>query len=460
MTQVHRILKWASLATIGALIVLSIIGAFLGAERAGVMFNSIPLALFWLALAALLITGVIVSPSLLRRGGVLAMHVGVLAILAGGMWGSQAGHNLRARIKKPGKVRKGFMALSPGQRTNGIRAADGRTVLGRLPFEIKLEEFRVERYQPEDPPQLWRQVVHPGVGHDRELIKWEIGAPADVPMAGAKMRVLQFYPSARIVQERRLQVRLGDEMHTFRVTPGAELELSDGRRITVVRIFRNLTLMMDNGEILTVDRPDKGSRPAVEVRVDSPDGASATKHLYAEPTPPEPPRNNGLSMHYVVTRVGEALANSLAAACKLEVTRGTESIVAWVFLEADEPAGALPLTRLFPSIADWRRAGEPAILLVRTEGRVRDWIARLAVLRDGKVVARKDVEVNHPLHYGGYHFYQRAADRDYEQYTVLSVVSDDGMIVVYAGFILLAGGAVWTFYIAPLWRLGRRGQRQ
>ena len=78
---------------------------------------------------------------------------------------------------------------------------------------------------------------------------------------------------------------------------------------------------------------------------------------------------------------------------------------------------------------------------------IKDFISDIDVVRDGKVVASKEIEVNKPLHYGGYHFYQSSYDAENEQYTVLSVVSDTGLYLVYAGYILLLAGVFWHFWL-------------
>ncbi len=79
-----------------------------------------------------------------------------------------------------------------------------------------------------------------------------------------------------------------------------------------------------------------------------------------------------------------------------------------------------------------------------------DYISKLDVVEDGKVVASKDIEVNHPLHYGGYHFYQYECGRnEYGEYSILMVVSDSGVNVVYLGYAMLLVGMFWHF-------LGRR----
>ena len=42
---------------------------------------------------------------------------------------------------------------------------------------------------------------------------------------------------------------------------------------------------------------------------------------------------------------------------------------------------------------------------------VKDYISELEIVKDGQVVAAKNIEVNHPLYYGGYHFYQTSMGR-------------------------------------------------
>jgi len=77
---------------------------------------------------------------------------------------------------------------------------------------------------------------------------------------------------------------------------------------------------------------------------------------------------------------------------------------------------------------------------------VKDYISDLEIVRDGQVVAAKDIEVNHPLHYGGYHFCQDDYDHEYGEYTVLLVVSDSGLNAVYGGYVFVIGGIFWHFW--------------
>jgi cytochrome c biogenesis protein ResB len=78
---------------------------------------------------------------------------------------------------------------------------------------------------------------------------------------------------------------------------------------------------------------------------------------------------------------------------------------------------------------------------------VRDYISDVQVVKDGNVVAEKTIEVNHPLHFGGYHFYQSSYDADAHRYTVLSVVSDTGLGLVYVGYMMLVTGVFWHFWL-------------
>jgi len=78
---------------------------------------------------------------------------------------------------------------------------------------------------------------------------------------------------------------------------------------------------------------------------------------------------------------------------------------------------------------------------------IRDYISWLEVIKDGKVLAEKDIEVNHPLHFGGYHFYQHSYDDKAGQYTILQVVSDTGLPLVLAGYVMLCAGVFWHFWL-------------
>ncbi|HAU37459.1 MAG TPA: hypothetical protein DCX07_07035 [Phycisphaerales bacterium] len=61
MNRLRRILHWASLGAIAALLCLCAVGAFLGSARATALFNSLPLAAGWFLLAAMLVAGLLLN---------------------------------------------------------------------------------------------------------------------------------------------------------------------------------------------------------------------------------------------------------------------------------------------------------------------------------------------------------------------------------------------------------------
>jgi hypothetical protein len=107
-------LLWLTLALLGVLIVLSVVGAFLGAEAASSMFNAPILAGVWVLLVLVLLAGG-VAMGIRRRLGLSAVHLGAALVIVGGMWGSQGGHELRSRLTRNVGPREGYMLLHEGR---------------------------------------------------------------------------------------------------------------------------------------------------------------------------------------------------------------------------------------------------------------------------------------------------------------------------------------------------------
>ncbi len=154
MKQLRQILLWAVLVGIGLLLVLSVIGAFLGDERARALFNSIPLVIFWVLLLGLLAAGLIYFKRLIRSAGLLGVHLGSLLILLGAMLGSDGGHSLAAKLFGSKKIPHGYMRIYERQAGNRILDSEDNAEIGRLPFSVGLKDFRIEYYELEDPWQL------------------------------------------------------------------------------------------------------------------------------------------------------------------------------------------------------------------------------------------------------------------------------------------------------------------
>lgn len=325
MTRWKRSLLWACLIAIAALAVLSVYGAFLGADRAQAFFNSVPVAVFWGAFVVLLAVGIIAFRRLLWVPSLLLMHLGCMLVVVGGMWGSKPGQDLRERFLGTEKIYKGRMPILEGTAENRVVLADSNDTK-ELPFSIRLREFRIEYYEPGD---LFV--------YSRDGEQWKLPAEAG-----------------------RTQT-LGRDLGT----------------VTVRRVFHNFRMDVSGDERIAVDAPG-GSNPALEVTIERPDGSTARRFVFLQHT-------------------------------------------------------------------GHRDPGDPLVLAYTQS--VRHYISELEVVRDNEVVASKDIRVNHPLYYDGYHFYQHSyGQNQYGDYTVLLVVADSGLRIVYSGYAMLIVGIVWHFW--------------
>jgi hypothetical protein len=81
--------------------------------------------------------------------------------------------------------------------------------------------------------------------------------------------------------------------------------------------------------------------------------------------------------------------------------------------------------------------------------RVKDWKSTLEILEGDAVMIKKTIEVNVPLSYKGYTFYQSGYNPRDPSWTSLQVVKDPGVPLVYAGFALMIIGLVVIFVIYP-----------
>lgn len=331
MEKVKWFVLWLSLGLIVLLTVLSIYGAFLGTDRAQAFFNSIPLTIYWSALLLTLVAGFVLFKTLLRVPASLFVHLGCVAILIGGLWGSVGGQQLQGTWFGHQIIPKGQMIILTGATENRVRADNGDEVT--LPFDLALDRFHIEYY---DPGQLL-------VGSADGRGQWTI--PAE---------------------------------------PGTEFDLgSSFGTVKIVNTFRNFKMDLE-GERKVYDAPGPGSNPAVEVTVTNPDGQSVNRFAFEH-------------------HPGHA-------------NEGT------------------------PLVMQYKRT-------------ISDYISHVRVLKNDNAVASKAVEVNHPLYYGGYHFYQSSYGQDPrtgQMYTVLSVVSNSGLNWVFGGYLLLCIGVTWKCWFIRL----------
>jgi len=335
MDKLRREIMWAALSLIVILTILSVYGAFIGAERAQAYFNRVPLAVYWGIFVLALVVGLVAFRRLIRVPGLLLMHAGCILILGGGALGSKMVHELSGS----GKVREGQMQIYEGQTQNQVyvrkdqESGDGEDhEFKTLPFSIKLCDFRIEYYEAAN------LQVETGQGQSRTVAA-EVGNEID----------------------------LGGEFGTARI----------------IRMFENFKMSIEDGKSVAYEDTNPGLNPALEVQITKPDGQASRQYVFA------------------------------------------------LMPGFSHSEGGVKLTYSRPA----NRA-------------ISDYISELEVTdKEGKVVAAKDIEVNHPLRYGGYHFYQSSYDAKAGRYTILSVHSDAGLAIVYTGYWMLCLGVIWHLWL-------------
>ena len=125
---------------------------------------------------------------------------------------------------------------------------------------------------------------------------------------------------------------------------------------------------------------------------------------------------------------------------QLELRRDGALHESWLSAQSGEPA--------------WLDEGVNALVFQRKADDVRDYKSRLTVVADGQEMLTKTIEVNDPLVWNGYHFYQANYREEDPTYSGLQVVRDPGYAVVFAGFVMISLGLIYVYYMRQ--RLLRR----
>jgi hypothetical protein len=342
LSSTRRFFLLAAVVGCLAMAILCVVPTFFGPDKATEWFVSPFGATVWWALGLLIVVSMIAVQALHRRLGLLAMHLGLVLVIAGALWGSPTMHRLRARLWDNPRQYKGFMGIDEGGSSNQLLDGNFQPI-AKLPFEVHLEEFTLE-YYPKDDNELWVFIV-------------------DAIAPGNPRGMGQVWQSMAFKWKPEKTVRL----------PFCDIDL-------LVTEYQRVQY-----------------------------GAGA-------PVLPE---------------------------AKLTLTRKGQSREEFFKPQPMMPAIRLPLAGLYDSARAWHDAGAPTLRFRPPAPIIKDFKSALVVYRDGKEIARKTIEVNDPLYVDGYHLYQHDYDHVEGRYTILSVASDSGLSLVYAGFILLVGGLAW-----------------
>lgn len=84
-------------------------------------------------------------------------------------------------------------------------------------------------------------------------------------------------------------------------------------------------------------------------------------------------------------------------------------------------------------------------------GIVKSYKSFVSIEKDGKIVKEAVIEVNKPLKFGGFNFYQYGYDIALPDQTILQVVKDPGLPFVYSGYLFLLFGLALSF--KKIWKI-------
>lgn len=372
---------------------------------------------FWyrgLVVALCALTLVCLSKPRRLSAGFVLTHLAFVLLCLAAILGSH--FELRARL-----------TLRQGETGNQLYAQDG-TPSEALPFHVRLNRFQIEHYPPQ--PRLLRlsgekilqstpartgEVLASGAC--RVTVLGETAGDAAPANPALKVRVRDLADGS--TRENWLFARFPDFG-----TPGAAHGNAASGAPDAPRL---LYLHPDDGpESLAVGFPDR-LMATYPVALDSPFVVAA---LSAEVTVLQ-------SFHDFMIEGGEPRNRPVAPdpLIRLRIDDGTGAPPTESTLRQGEPI-ELPASAGVGNSLVWDAS----------PGMIKDFYSDLSVLRDGREWARTTIEVNHPLQFEGYRFYQTNYDDEGFTYTVLEVVRDPWLPLFYIGAgLMVLGTAILCF---------------
>lgn len=382
-----------------------------------------------------------------RHAGLLLTHFAVFVIVLGGLWGALQG-------------RKGMVHLRVGEQSNLMVPQDGpKGQRVPLDFTLRLDKFELAHYVPEFKVYTWKR----GAKDQPEAVTSEVpkaGQPIGAAAPGSRVsaKVLQVLQRARPVIEPTAGgasphvVEVGGQKLT--VEPGKQYPLADGSKLSVEEFLPDFTFDMQNKRATT--RSDQPNNPALVVRIIGKDGQVPVKPRYLFGRD---------DMRKMMGGSGHGGEGELV----YSLTDGFRSQIRWVEGKDGplDPAIQLEITDASGKRVEWHRAKEetpiafgPDRILVYREkpDGIRNYKSLLTILKDGKVVQTRMVEVNDPLYVGDYGLFQSNFDPEDPSYSGIQVVYDPGLNLAIWGLWLLVAGVIHTLALRnwqPWWERRR-----
>lgn len=138
--------------------------------------------------------------------------------------------------------------------------------------------------------------------------------------------------------------------------------------------------------------------------------------------------------------------NPVNPALFVSVTGGGVTRTQWVFARFPDfsehgGAAAMPLKFRFEMAQAPLSRGRPAA--------IKAFKSTVEIIEDGSVIDTRVIAVNSPYSHKGYTFYQMSYNPNDLSWSVLQVVKDPGVPIVYGGFILMMAGLTLVFCVGP-----------
>lgn len=356
--------------------------------------------------------------SQLSQLGFLFSHLGIIVILIGALIGTIGGG-------------KWFIPMRIGESYTKAFASDD-TLLD-LGFALKLDDSRVEFYDDGRKIYAYRH------DSDRPVkvvnLRKEHG---EIAIPGTKVRLNV------IESDKRRELPMRHELHLpggadLAVEVGKTYPLPGGWQATILQFMPHFNYDMETKSAKNISGDPVN--PALQVRIfrgetekkqwlfaNMPDYGHQQNHQHgADGTGDDPGK---LVYHFHPPS---------AASVELEIV-SPEGTKREFLAESDSEEHSNPL---------FLDNGK-VMLILTNEPDIKDYWSDLSVWENGHQVLKKTIEVNDPLEYKGYMFYQsrwEATRRGVN--SGIQVVKDPGLVVVYAGCAMICIGVAFIFYVRP-----------
>ena len=371
------------------------------------------------------------------RVGYAMAHLGIVVGLGGAALGSAT-------------AVRGRLDAEVGQTSNTILGSDwrtGRRIPIQMPFEVRLDNFRIDEYEPVYRLYVFRHVdastdpnaFRPVLSIDPEK---QQGQAVDVG-DGVTVRIDAYSAEGPQAQ------KPAGVLHTlsldgkgFSVEPGKTYPDLAGYHVVVGEFFHHFTIDTATRSVTNASSQPKNPALKVSIRKGGPEGEVAYDGWLFANMP-------GFSMNHSKGDEAEPSWVPVYVYGGAEAPEGPSAKVTVTEHGATHTVDlALDEARSFFTAAGGKVVGAFRV----RDKEAKNYFSTLTILKGGQPVATKQIYVNEPLFYEGWALYQSNYDPDNLRYSGIEIVRDPGLPMVYVGLTLMMLGVFQIFYLRTLRR--------